>query len=534
MKTYVLAIGGTGARVLRSLTMLMAAGAGVNKKEVSSNGETKDYINEIVPVIIDYDIENGDTRRTQDLLMNYKWIHDAAYGKINSKEDIRNFFFGTKVDRIGNPDHSTRFEVFLDPVNANMTFADQIGYDSINARNNMEPTRFLLGSLYDTSPEESNLAELNLNLKVGFKGCPNIGCIVVRDLKNTYEIEQILELASGNRVIIIGSVFGGTGASGIPVLLNIIKNSGNAPNIKTGIIAVEPYFEVQKNDRSAISSSTFLSKTKAAFDAYMQGKDNSVNNKADAVYYVGDRLAAKAFENSEGGESQKNDAHIAELAAAMCVLDFSRKEKDLEDKSNKFHVVKLENDGGMSKTESGEEVAAPFTYFSFPEAQLCKDYIDPLCRLAILTAYCDTFLKTDKLFDKRIVWAAPTQSDFCNETDFMHALFTFLGSFKAWIKELENPMHPLRLFDFSEGYGKLFTDLLNKKKSGLFGGLSNVIDNDSDISINAVLNDIYKKYQDKEHLKGQNKLMFFKYAGEATEKMFDRVIDLTNKNRQQK
>ena len=116
----------------------------------------------------------------------------------------------------------------------------------------------------------------------------------------------------------------------------------------------------------------------------------------------------------------------------------------------------------------------------------------------------------------------------------MHALFTFLDRFKAWIKELENPMHPLRLFDFSEGYGKLFTDLLNKKKSGIFGGLSNVIDNDSDISINAVLNDIYKKYQDKEHLKGQNKLMFFKYAGEAIDKMFDRVIELTNKNRQQK
>lgn len=528
MKTYVLAIGGTGARVLRSLTMLMAAGAGINKK--SDNGDT---VNEIVPVIIDYDIENGDTRRTQDLLANYEWIHNAAYSKKNSKEDIRNFFFGTKVDAIGNPDHHTRFEVFLDPVNANMTFANQIGYESINAKNGTVSTRYLLESLYDTSPEESNMAELNLNLKVGFKGCPNIGCIVVRDLKNAYEIQQILELASGNRVIIVGSVFGGTGASGIPVLLNIIKKSGNGANITTGIVAVEPYFEVQKNDRSAISSSTFLSKTKAAFDAYMQGGDNSVNNMADAVYYVGDRLAARAFENSEGGESQKNDAHIAELAAAMSILDFSRDDKVL-DGGKKFHVVNLEDGAGVTLSANGEEVAEAFTYYSFPEAQLRKDYIDPLCRLAILTAYCDTFLKTDKLFAKNIVWAAPTQSDFCNETEFMQALFIFLDSFKAWIKELENPMHPLRLFDFSDGYGKLFTDLLNKKKGGIFGGLSNVIDNESDISINAVLNEIYKKYQDKEHLKGQNKLMFFKYAGEAIDKMFDRVIDLTNKNRQQK
>jgi len=524
MKTYVLAIGGTGARVLRSLTMLMAAGAGANRQD--SNGNT---VNEIVPVIIDYDIENGDTRRTQDLLESYKKIHDAAYGRKNAEEDIRNFFFGTKVDRIGNPDHATRFEVFLDPVNANMTFANQIGYESINANNGTEPTRYLLQSLYDTSDAESNLAELNLNLKVGFKGCPNIGCIVVRDLKNTYEIEQILELANGNRVMIVGSVFGGTGASGIPVLLDIIKKSGNGANITTGILAMEPYFEVQKNDRSAISSSTFLSKAKAAFDAYMQGGDNSVNKRADAVYYVGDRLAAKAFENSEGGESQKNDAHIAELAAAMCILDFSRDDKVLNT-DKKFYAVNLEDNAGVSKSANGEEVAEAFNYYSFPMEQLRDDYIDPLCRLAILTTYCDTFLKTDKLFAKNIVWAAPTQSNFCNETDFMNELFRFLDKFKQWIAELENPMHPLRLFDFSDGYGKLFTDLLNKKR-GLFG-MSNVIDNDSDISINAKLNEIYKKYQDKEHLKGQNKLMFFKYAGEATSKMFDRVLDVTKNNRQ--
>ncbi len=525
MKTYVLAIGGTGARVLRSLTMLMAAGAGVHR-----SGENGNITNEIVPVIIDYDIENGDTKRTQDLLVNYKNIHDAAYGKKNSEEDIRDYFFGTKMGRIGNPDHSTKFEVFLDPVNSNATFADQIGYASINANNGTLPTRYLLESLYDTSDENSNLAELHLNLKVGFKGCPNIGCIVVRDIRNTYEIEQILDLANGNRVMIVGSVFGGTGASGIPVLLNIIKKSGNGANITTGVLAMEPYFEVQKNDKSAISSSTFLSKTKAAFDAYMQGADgNAVNQLADSIYYVGDRLAAKAFNNSEGGESQKNDAHIAELAAAMCVLDFSRDDITI-DAAEKYHVVSLPDGAGVNKSANGEEIAEAFNYYSFPEAQLRNDYIDPLCRLAILTAYCDTFLSDrSKREARNIVWAAPTQSNFCNELPFMDELFRFLGRFKEWIGELENPMHPLRLFDFSKGYDQLFTDLLNKQR-GIFGS-SNIIDNNSDFSINAKLNEIYKKYQNKEHLKAQNKLMFLKYATEATKDMLNRVIDVTNKNR---
>ncbi|MCM1452064.1 MAG: hypothetical protein NC102_07385 [Clostridium sp.] len=523
MKTYVLAIGGTGARVLRSLTMLMAAGAGVNKP--NENGERdSDSVNEVVPVIIDYDIDNGDTNRTQDLLMRYKWIHDQAYGCKNKEEDIRNFFFGTEVNRIDSG-YPTRFEVYLNPVDTKATFADYVGYESINADNGTEATSLLLQSLYDTSDSDSNLAELNLNLKVGFKGCPNIGCIVMRDLQDSKEISHIINMSDNARVMIVGSVFGGTGASGIPVILEAIKKG--SPTTKVGILAMEPYFEVQKDKKSAISSSTFLSKTKAAFDAYKQGGDKSVNSLADAIYYVGDRLASQAYENSEGGKSQKNDAHIAELLAAMCIMDFSRFENEFPE--HKFHVVKLTDKGGVSESAGGEEMAEPFNYDSFPEKTLRNDYIDPLCRLAILTTYCDTFLRTEKKWGKSVVWAAPTQSDFCDETEFMNRLFSFLDEFKRWAKELENPMHPLRLFDFSEGYGKLFVDLTNKRKAGLFGGLANVIDNDSDVSINAVLNKIYNNYKNKEHLKGQNKLMFFKYAGEATQQMLDRVLEVTNR-----
>ena len=52
-KLYVFAIGGSGSRVLRSLTMLMASGVGTS--------------NEIVPIIIDPDTPNGDRVRTEEL-----------------------------------------------------------------------------------------------------------------------------------------------------------------------------------------------------------------------------------------------------------------------------------------------------------------------------------------------------------------------------------------------------------------------------------------------------------------------------------
>ena len=60
-RLYVFAIGGSGSRVLRSLTMLLANG--VNTRS------------EIVPMIIDPDYSNGDLVRTVDLMRLYEQIH---------------------------------------------------------------------------------------------------------------------------------------------------------------------------------------------------------------------------------------------------------------------------------------------------------------------------------------------------------------------------------------------------------------------------------------------------------------------------
>ena len=62
-KLYVFAIGGSGSRVLRSLTMLL------------SSGVHTDY--EIVPMIVDPDQSNGDLVRTVDIMRSYENIHNA-------------------------------------------------------------------------------------------------------------------------------------------------------------------------------------------------------------------------------------------------------------------------------------------------------------------------------------------------------------------------------------------------------------------------------------------------------------------------
>ena len=63
MNLYIFAIGGSGARVLRSLTMLLASGIQAKSK--------------IIPIIIDPDAANGDLNRAVIGLRQYEQIHNS-------------------------------------------------------------------------------------------------------------------------------------------------------------------------------------------------------------------------------------------------------------------------------------------------------------------------------------------------------------------------------------------------------------------------------------------------------------------------
>ena len=81
-KLYIFAIGGSGSRVLRSLTMLMASGVGTS--------------NEVVPIIIDPDTPNGDRVRTEELLRLYESIR----AELSFNDSIKNRFFSTELASI--------------------------------------------------------------------------------------------------------------------------------------------------------------------------------------------------------------------------------------------------------------------------------------------------------------------------------------------------------------------------------------------------------------------------------------------------
>lgn len=289
-KTYVFAIGGTGARVLRSLTHLLASGVECNTT--------------LVPVIIDPDTNNGDLTRTVNLLQRYTTIRKQLSYNGNSK----NRFFNTELFEYGN---------FRMPINnsENTTFRQFIDMDSMNKSN-----QALLKMLYS----ESNLSS---DMIVGFKGNPNIGSIVLNQFTETQEFKDIAnDITQGDKFFIVSSIFGGTGASGFPLLLKTLRTSKDVPNhglindAPIGAVTVLPYFKVSKTDESSIESDTFISKTKAALAYY----DKNISNEIDTLYYIGDNSTAQqSYDNHEGGDAQRNSAHVIEMLSALAIIDFA-------------------------------------------------------------------------------------------------------------------------------------------------------------------------------------------------------------------
>lgn len=300
-RLFIFAIGGTGARVVRSLTMLLASGV-----------ELPGF--EVVPILIDPDQANGDLNRTAGLLSNYQRVR-------NELEGGADFFFKNQISTLSslNPATSQQFNnqgFNFTVIGSKTTFGNFIGYGAMSPEN-----KALIDLLYSSS----NLQD---QMEVGFKGNPHVGSIVLNQFETSPEFQAFATVfQTGDRVFIVSSIFGGTGASGFPLLLKNIRGAtppmpqhtllNDAP---VGALTVLPYFALNQ-DNKGINSNTFISKTKAALAYY----DLNVTQTSalNALYSIGDSNGP-VYANNVGGGAQQNKAHFIELAGALSIVDFAR------------------------------------------------------------------------------------------------------------------------------------------------------------------------------------------------------------------
>lgn len=318
--TFVFGIGGTGSRVVRALTMLLASGVKLQDT------------NKIIPVIIDVDAENADTTRTLKALQAYKSIRQKAYNaqKDAAGAEMPEGFFNTNLNTLSSlqPESGERkiedsFQLQFD--NLKTSF---IRYVDPQEQLNDDITMDLLRALYDDTPvNHPNFrnTELNLRLDQGFKGNPNIGCVVFNNLSTLREYQFVLRsIGENDRIFIISSIFGGTGSSGFPQLIKLLKGEERLNQVKFGALTVMPYYKIaekkKNNQESAINSDTFNAKTEAALTYYAK----HLKGKLNALYHIWDS-PLKQYDNNEGGLEQLDPAHLVELLGATAVIDFVNK-----------------------------------------------------------------------------------------------------------------------------------------------------------------------------------------------------------------
>lgn len=313
-RLFVFAIGGTGSRVLKSLAMLLAAGVRHDSNETY----------EIVPIIIDPHKANDDLKRTQSILESYEKI--AEHGRGDGKG-----FFGTRVrtlDRIGTTTNAgpSTFSFQLQQV-SNQRFGDYIDASQMSDASKALTNVLFSGTSINNRGEKVPL--LDIEMDIGFVGNPNVGSVVLNQFSESREFKEFAtNFNEGDRVFIISSIFGGTGAAGFPVILKNLRDAlrqsvdarSFVRNARIGAITVMPYFNIESDPDSPIRKSDFVSKTKAALKYYRHNVTG--NNSLNALYYIADHYHGKAYKNDPGAGGQKNDAHFVELASALAVIDF--------------------------------------------------------------------------------------------------------------------------------------------------------------------------------------------------------------------
>ncbi len=325
MRLFIFAIGGTGARVVRSLTMMLASGI-----------SGLDSSTEIIPIIIDYDLSNGDKTRAIKALESYAEIHNTLYPDTGNGRVYDNHFFMTKVlplsqAGIAGADgaEGKDYEFNFGPQGSSKKFSEYLRMASMTTNPAIQLTEDLLKALYDTSPEGEKEAELELDMAKGFKGNPNIGSVVFHSLRDMDEFTAFKGTfnAATDRVFIISSIFGGTGASGFPEIVNAIRTNGDLGAAVIGAAVVLPYFDLQQynpnnGDTGAVDASSFNAKTRAALSFY--ALPGGLNDKVNAIYYIGDEKH-DSYKYNEGESRQQNDAHVVEFVAATAVIDFMKR-----------------------------------------------------------------------------------------------------------------------------------------------------------------------------------------------------------------
>jgi hypothetical protein len=302
MTLYIIGIGGTGSKCLEAITQVAATGLFTEEK--------------IKLLFIDADETNGNLERSRSSLSIYQRTFDLMSG---------------------DKQHYAWLKTPLESYDVWSPFAHTSTNKNLSTffnYNNLKQKNLGLGNLFDVLYTKE---EQQANLDIGFRGRPAIGSGVMSrvDLDSLNEepwssiIGQIqADVGAGKsvKIFLCGSIFGGTGASGLPTIGRLLDNKLEKENVrekvKIACLFLLPYFGFtpkggENKDEVYARSEQFLLNTEGALRYYVnQAK------QFDTVYLLGNQNLSQ-FNFSIGKNTQRNETHFIEFYAALAARHFS-------------------------------------------------------------------------------------------------------------------------------------------------------------------------------------------------------------------
>src|ERR1051326_8838416 len=219
MASYVIGLGGTGAKCVEALIHLCAAGLMPDRKNVQGQPIGKE---DLYVAFVDSDVSNGSLERARITLNQYSACKSNKLGSCD--------LFKTQV-YVGEKDGKTfdTWSPFAEDDTTQPQLGDFFKYETLSTNSNAAADRsvaYLMDVLY-THQEKTT------SLERGFRGHPSIGAAVLSSSLNFNAGEPWANFKNrirqdiggdGARIILIGSVFGGTGAAGLPTIARLISN----------------------------------------------------------------------------------------------------------------------------------------------------------------------------------------------------------------------------------------------------------------------------------------------------------------------
>jgi hypothetical protein len=315
---FILAFGGTGARCLEAFTYLCASRAVLAGARV---------------LVIDPDSNNGNVADALGQLKRYHAAHaslekpDAATffsAPLNAERDTYSFDWDYTTSSDGfaarlelpsqRPEHRDLMRLLYSDTDLSMTFENgYVGRTHVGSLDLFRTLRHAFQNVRRSlAGEGAGRAAHSQDALVSF----------FRDLRAAGQAGEPA------RLMVFGSVFGGTGASGLPALPFLLDEilSDVRTRLRLGCVPLGSYFSFgppADPDRDPDSTLHPLA-TQAALYHYAHS-----DTRYDRLYLVGaPTRRATSDSNDPGGHAQRNHAHYVEVAAALAAADFFRTPPD--------------------------------------------------------------------------------------------------------------------------------------------------------------------------------------------------------------